>query len=75
MNQKTERMKAYQANIPKTREMLSIFLGQLGFAAMAKDVLTDDADNLPRYARVVIHNLTGDIKTKFQAGCRAVQLI
>jgi len=68
-------MKAYQANIPKTREMLSIFLGQLGFAAMAEDVLTDDAEKLPQYARVVINNLTGDIKAEFQAGCRAVQLI
>ena len=68
-------MKAYQMNTPKTRQMLSIFLGQLGYETMAKDVMHDSEKHLPQYAWTVIHNLKGDIKTKFEANCRIIELI
>jgi hypothetical protein len=68
-------MKAYQVNVTKTRQMLSIFLGKLGYDTMANDVLHDRESNLPQYARTVIHNLRGKIKTKFETNCRLIQLI
>ena len=68
-------MKAYQINTPKTRKMLSIFLGKLGYDTMAKDVMHDSEKHLPLYAWTVIHNLKGDTKTKFEANCRIIELI
>ena len=68
-------MKAYQINTQETRQMLSIFLGKLGFDTMANDVMHDSEKHLPQYAWTVIHNLKGDIKTKFEANCRIIELI